>query len=466
MKNSKGIQRITCLVMAMFFALSLAVLPAVAGGGTNPKLEVTVDDPHSFNGQTLNAYMVFKLMSDSEAGEGYVYELDDAFKDFNHSMLGTQSLIDFMYENENNETALILLRNALKEFIDTKGDIPPSYTVDYSGLDGDDAAERVANFNPDDHGLYFIDGAVSLYGDPDDSSPFYALLNTDYGHGEATNSGTLNVNTKMDVPTIEKTADEHDQYIGGLVHYTLTSAVPRTAGFETFIYRISDTMSAGLTFNNDITVTVGGTEVDAGVEYTVGNVTDRGFTLEFDSDLFLDFTEGDAIIITYTATLNEDALSAPGINKNSVELEYSNDPNDDTSTSKTPPQEEEVLTFDIDIYKFNGSTPLAGAEFVLSTSANIEDTSDVINVVVDSPATSGTGATEVNNYRVAMDGETTFATITTAEGGLAHIRGLAAGTYYLHEITAPTGYTLLTAPITVAITPGENGDYIYTVGGT
>lgn len=433
----KSFKQIIGLSLAIIFTLVLSGFPVTAGEPETPKLEITVDEPHSFNGQTINSYLIFQLMSDTD---GYVYELNDSFKDFESDysvLLGGISLIDFLYDNAENETALISIRNALNEYIIEKNTpaetIFPDDTVSFSGKTIDDTPERRALYHPETHGLYFITGNISLYGNPDDATPFKVLMNTDYGQnaeGLPGNTGTLNLNTKIDVPTITKTADKNNESFGGIITFTLNTAVPRTAGFEGFVFNIKDTMSAGLTFNDDIAITVGGVIVTEGVEYTLDNVTDRGFTIVFDSDAFLTFVEGAEIEVNYTATLNEDAVTAPRANINSVVLEYSNDPEDWRNTTETPPDEEKVYTFEIVIFKYTGDfyrrTPMSGVTFYLE------------------PTDRGLWSTD-------WEGRIIFS-------------GLAAGTYLLYEEDAPAGYTTLIDPIEIAISePDENGNYTYTV---
>ncbi len=70
------------------------------------------------------------------------------------------------------------------------------------------------------------------------------------------------INDKNDVPFI-KTADKTTADIGEIVQYELTGKVPDTTGFNTFTYLITDNMSAGLTFRDDVVLTISGAAVDA-----------------------------------------------------------------------------------------------------------------------------------------------------------------------------------------------------------
>ncbi len=64
------------------------------------------------------------------------------------------------------------------------------------------------------------------------------------------------VKIKAARPSIEKTDDAVSADIGQVVHYTITGKVPNTLGYENYLYQIMDSMSYGLTFQDDISVTI------------------------------------------------------------------------------------------------------------------------------------------------------------------------------------------------------------------
>lgn len=62
---------------------------------------------------------------------------------------------------------------------------------------------------------------------------------------------------------------------------------------------------------------------------------------------------------------------------------------------------------------------------------------------------------------------TTVTSVTTDEKGKITIKGLKAGTYYLYETEAPTGYNKLTKPVAIVITADENDptNFTYKIDG-
>ena len=284
-------------------------------------------------------------------------------------------------------------------------------------------------------------------------------------------------NMKSTFPTVDKkvdtgsgNADNGSAQVGDIVTFTLTSKVPDMTDYTTFYFAFKDTLSNGLEFvqktpdpstidANDVTVTIGNQSVTTG--YTV-SLEGTALKVVFDNLIGVTgATTGAEIVVTYQAMITEAATTINPAT-NTVEVEYSNDPSTGGHGTSTP-DETDVYTYEIDVNKWatdaGGMTGnLAGAKFVLSTNATLtngESDTSVIKLV-------GSG----NNYRVAKPGEggaVTFFT-TTATSDIT-ISGLGEGTYYLHEIEAPTGYNQLKAPIQIVITVNnyETGEATITV---
>lgn len=279
----------------------------------------------------------------------------------------------------------------------------------------------------------------------------------------------VTVAAKAEIPTIDKVivnADSNNgengkgtaQDVGSVVQFKLTSKVPAMDGYDSYTYIVNDTMSAGLTFKNDVAVTING------VAYTDFTVAQDGqsFTITFNNFIDQKNNAGKDIVITYSATINENALTTDK-ETNTVNLEYSNNPNDNTSKGQTPDSIVYVYDFDIVIDKYTGDettgTRLAGAKFVLYKTVDSKklyyfynETDDKVQWVELADNTAVAAAVK--------DG--TITEVQTDEKGAAKFRGLDSGTYYLHETEAPAGYNLLKEDVTVTITAtyGEDGQII------
>ena len=264
------------------------------------------------------------------------------------------------------------------------------------------------------------------------------------------------------VKTVEEDSNNNygetnDADIGQTVNFK--STITAQAGAENYVFH--DTMSAGLTYGSVTGITLKGAEVDNtdNKAYTVvstGLTDNCTFEVRFTQAFCDTLKANDQIVISYTATLNENAVIAGAGNPNESKLSYGVA---DSTTGKpsgtTPPSKTTTYTWDVDVFKYTNKTTeegesaktqevaLAGAKFTLSKSA---DGSNPIALV-----------SKGNNvYRVAKTGETgTVTEITTDTTGTFTIQGLDADTYYLTETAAPAGYNKLADAVTIVI--GENG---------
>lgn len=281
------------------------------------------------------------------------------------------------------------------------------------------------------------------------------------------------VTAKTDVPMAEKKVQENTKYpgaenpygtgyndvadynIGDTVPFSFYSKVPDMSNFKSYKYIFHDVMSAGLTFNDDVKVTIGGTDVTASCEV---KETNSGFDVIFaDLKQVAGITTGQEIRIDFRATLNTSAeIGLPG-NPNTMTLEYSNNPNDETQTTTGTPDTVIVFTYELDVTKVDGATlgndgaitdatkKLEGVQFKLKNS----DGKYVI--ISEEAATEG----KVKGWSDTEDGGSV---LTTAAGGKFAVIGLDDGIYYLEETKPLDGYNTIKDPIKVTISAEtENG---------
>lgn len=268
------------------------------------------------------------------------------------------------------------------------------------------------------------------------------------------NGGVTEQTIKSTFPTVDKqVSNDKNNYqdnttaqVGDTVTFKLTAKVPDMTDYSTYKFVFHDTLSNGLAYDaGSVNVTIGGTAVTKNTDYTVTEPTgeSKELTVTFtDLTKVTNVTVGQDIVVTYTAKITKDAVKdSPA--KNTVYLEYSNNPGTD-ETGKSNPDESKVYTYDIEIHKFHtadtDANRLANATFKLTTDANGDKVVKLVNETV------------VNTYHVQGDGETGVDTVTTDATGKITIKGLKAGTYYLHETIAPTSYNKLKKPIKIEIT--------------
>lgn len=308
-------------------------------------------------------------------------------------------------------------------------------------------------------GYYFVKDNNKLSADANDANTKYILQVL----------GNVEINAKADVPDIEKkitNADgtnprKGDSYnVGDTVYFELTSKVPDMDGYDSYTYKVTDTLSNGLTLVQEngkpkVTVTIGGEKY----EEFKATLNKNTLTIDF-SDFIAQKENKGEIVIRYAAVLNEKALQEDEEN-NSVYLEYSNDPNS-TGTGKTTEKKTYVYNFDIDIVKHETGDKdklLSGAEFVLYR-LNSQKEKEYYNYT-DKKETEWKKLDHDNleTIRAAVNEKTI--TSKTTKNGKVSFTGLKAGTYYLQEIKAPDGYNLpadAEATTTVEIVPAYNAD--------
>lgn len=453
--------------IATVFGLA-ATTVATANAADGATLTVSTADA-KFVGKTMNAYKMFSATVGGEgANKAVSYTLTDTWKPFfmDSTASGLNGATDANVNDKANEYVSELAGDNLVAFA-TKAsnwaqtqakNITADKTATVSA--GATNGNYTATFTGLDYGYYVV------------AVPGATLANTSgqYATLVSVDSTNVNANIKGSLPTVDKKvqvngngADTADAKIGDTLTFTLTSTIPDMSAYDTYTFNFKDTLSKGLTYGDITSVTVEG--VDAPLvkdtDYTVTTTpAAAGNTL-----LTVGMTDfknkqqtnaGKKITVTYTATLNENAVVGGAGNVNSATIQYSNDPSS-TGTGESEPDKVRVFTYGFTVDKYTGdnyndaATRLAGAEFTLTAKG---DTSAIKFVQVNAGS-----ATEDAVYRVAKAGETagTTTTITTPANGKVVFQGLKNGEYTLTETKAPAGYNKLASAIGVKVNGSNDG---------
>lgn len=455
--------------IATVFGLA-ATTVATANAADGATLTVSTADA-KFVGKTVNAYKMFSATVGGEgANKAVSYTLTDTWKPFfmDSTASGLNGATDANVNDKANEYVSELAGDNLVAFA-TKAsnwaqtqakNITADKTATVSA--GATNGNYTATFTGLDYGYYVV------------AVPGATLANTSgqYATLVSVDSTNVNANIKGSLPTVDKKvqvngngADTADAKIGDTLTFTLTSTIPDMSAYDTYTFNFNfkDTLSKGLTYGDITSVTVEG--VDAPLvkdtDYTVTTTpAAAGNTL-----LTVGMTDfknkqqtnaGKKITVTYTATLNENAVVGGAGNVNSATIQYSNDPSS-TGTGESEPDKVRVFTYGFTVDKYTGdnyndaATRLAGAEFTLTAKG---DTSAIKFVQVNAGS-----ATEDAVYRVAKAGETagTTTTITTPANGKVVFQGLKNGEYTLTETKAPAGYNKLASAIGVKVNGSNDG---------
>ncbi len=265
-------------------------------------------------------------------------------------------------------------------------------------------------------------------------------------------TGTATIEKKIVEDSAEK--DTTVANIGDTIKYKVTYSIPvGENGLESLV--VTDTMSKGLTFdtnnievkNEDVVVSADNYTVESkqnpnGNGSTITTIT---FTEKYCKSLEKNTTQN--FTITYTATLNKDAVLGQSGNTNAVSVTYKNTGDVDRKTEPTGTPK--VFTYGIDLLKKGeGVDKLVGVKFTLT-----DENGKGVNVEKN----------DSNNFYTPGGRSNT---VTTGDDGKIYIRGLKPGTYKLTETKTNNGYVLLKNPVVIVITQtsAETGAATATVG--
>ena len=421
-------RKLVSLLLAVVLTLGLTAL-GYAEGETG---SITIND--AVVGQTYTIYQILDLESYNASANAYAYKATTAWNTFINSdaIKGTYVEVDAQgYVTWKDGADAAAFAKAAQKYakdnsITNQGSVTATTTtVSFTGLD---------------LGYYLVDTTLGTLCSLDTTNPDVVM--------EEKNEVPTNVKT-VEEDSTGNYGEKNDADIGQTVNFK--STITAQAGAENYVFH--DTMSAGLTYTGVTGITLNGTAVDA-ANYTVvteGLTDGCTFEVRFTQTFCDTLKANDQIVISYTATLNENAAIAGEGNANTSKLSYG----DSSNTKYTPDSQTKTYTWDVDVFKYTNKTTgegkdanteeigLAGATFTLSKSA---DGTNPIALV-----------SEGNNvYRVAKTDETgTVTEVTTDATGKFTIKGLDADTYDLTETAAPAGYNKLAGPVTIVI--GENG---------
>ena len=489
----KALKKSLALLLALMLVLALGTTAFAA-----ESYSITVKNPNtsiSMAGNTYSAYKLFNVTySDvTETSGNYAYTVTEEFKDFEYTVGDTtykgETLITYLATLEDNAEALdTFAEAALKYAKDNNIATAGSVTA------GAGATE--ATISVPSAGYYLVAGSATA---PDNQTVVAACSLT-------TTDPTAEVTVKADVPSIEKKIVEGDNLvpantasIGDTVTFQLSSKVPNMKGYEEYFFVMNDTLSEGLTYNgNDtMTVKVNGVELTKGAGYDV-EVDGQNITIIFKNFIQYKDQTGTAVTVTYSATLNEKAnLSPTEGNPNTVTLTYSNNPNaqgtgtpgnpdkpgEGDATGTTPQSRTKTYVTGIKINKVDGqdsTKKLVGAKFEIKGTAlkvvltntemfkasesgtyyMLKDGSYTAAGPTDDNAASYDSTTQKYEKVTVVTKDTVATEINTVgytnADGVLTFAGLNAGTYVITELVAPSGYNLLKDSITVTI--NENAD--------
>ncbi len=421
----KMLKRLLVLALALALVLAAAV----------PALAATITINKTIKDQEYKAYKIFDVVKN---GDSYAYSIAenspwfDTVKAYHDTHTETRpfranfsNIIDGkVIINPVSMTTPTLNEQYSKDFADYLATHIPSgapSSVQKSTADNSSVTIDVGE-NP---GYYFVTSTLGSL----------CILRTA--------ADSISLNEKNTRPSITKTSTPTTASVGGQVNFVLNIDANNGANAE---YILEDTMSPGLSFTptkEAFTVTRRTKTVAADIETTVDDtpveaqyydVTDTStptqcsFKIVFKTEFTQTLTANDAIVISYIATLNENAINAD-VETNTVKFTYNN-------IVKT--DEASVANHGFSIAKVDSDHKLLTptAEFKIYTDSNC---ANELKFVLDNYKNADGTDSDQQCYRPAMTGETPVDHITA---GNVKIDGLENKVYYVKETKAPDNYNI------------------------
>ena len=433
----KLIKKIAAIMFAFMMVVSMSCNVKADEGTTATTGEKgTITINNAIPGQTYKIYKILELESYNPTTKNYAYKVTTEWKSFVDGDGSTYltkvdgtDYVNWVGDSTNDGTRV-------KEFAEKAIAYVKQNSNTINPLRSQDAPKTsvehttTVTFKNLSLGYYLVDSSVGI------------LCSLDTTNTDAT------IREKNGVPSVDKKVSSTET---GNYDTSNTASIGDTVYFKTTItaqpgaqnYVLHDKMTAGLKFNGNVEVKKGESPV-ATLDYTLKTSDfndDCTFEIVFGQTFCDDLQKDEKITVTYSATLNENAVigNDANTNTNKTLLSYGD-------SQKTTEVTTNTKTFKMDVFKYTENRTdktkkdgLADAVFTLKKGGE----TNTINFVKET--------SDENNgdiYRVANTGD---ANITTNKSGKFTIKGLGAGTYYLTETKQPAGYNKLKNPVTVVI---------------
>ena len=274
-----------------------------------------------------------------------------------------------------------------------------------------------------------------------------------------------------------------DHAINEEFQFKLTATLPASPDraydyYDEYAVLFNDTLCKGITYDrlDSVVINSNGHTYDIPKDSPKYNVdvshleSDHSFVVSIPDvktcveDPEFNLNNGATITVTYTAHLNDNAFvntaSGSTENKNSVRLQYSNNPRPDDeywgyTPNYTPESEVYVYTYQLNNTKYHdkaeNGNELEGAGFRLYSNEACTEEQEVKLYKKGNFYYPIKDATDKAQDAVEMFSD---------EHGQFNVKGLDAGTYYLKETTTPADFTPCSVIPPVTITANHTKDHV------
>ena len=449
----KATKKILSLLLTIAMMLTMAVSVFAADNDASGESAATTKATLTINESTNSpgaTYVAYKVMSATSLGNNlYAYTVEDGFKDFfttsdkfaldgNNQIVkkGTTDLVATDLSSTNNTDVASLARELEMWAIANKSNNISEISVPA----GNPGTELPIG--------YYVVREKATAADNGAVATLPVLVNL---------TGNKTITPKDNKTTLEKKIieggeklDANSANIGDDINYEVTTSIPTyeaNVDSSKLQFKLTDTFSEGLTYNKDLVITADGKPLTA-TDYTI-SATDNDFVAELTAEAILKY-QGCSLTLKYSAKLNEKAVVGTAGNPNHIKLEYTNNPNQVDHTG-TLEDEVKTFTYGFKIHKVdknNETQDMSGAKFGIYA-VNADGQID-LNQELGTFTYGKDGAITGKTGDIVIEG--------TDTQNYAAIKGLKEGSYYIKELVAPNGYSILANPIKVTITDKKTAE--------
>ena len=436
----KLIKKMLAIMFAFMMVVGMGTKVNAEGDDSTTATTGTITIDSAVDGQTYSIYKVLELESYDKDNGLYSYKPVDAWKEF--FQVGDAATVKGAGSNfvTIDENGYATWKNGadVKTFANLALEYAKSKTITITPVTKQKIKNETLEFKGLEFGYYLVDSSVGALCGLNTTNPAVTIQEK---------NGTPTVGKQVKEDSTRNFDSSNTADIGQTVEFQTT--ITAQAGAQNYV--LHDKMDVGLTFNNDIQITLNSYKVknDSYNILLKSNSTpgtnpldDCTFEIDFSETFCNSLKADDQIIVSYSATLNENAVVGNAGNKNDTWLKYGNGTDTAHSTTTTK-------TYEIPVFKHakkdNVENGLAGAKFTLYSD---KECNNPISLVKEADKNVYHRATTNESGNPAI---TKITEITTDNTGIFKITGLDADTYYLTETEAPKGYNKLAAPIKVEI---------------
>ena len=419
----KLFKKLASFILAFAMVMAIA-MPSVVMAADNTTYKLTLQN--TVKDHTYEVYQVFSGTLSTKDGKKVLSDLKWG------SGVKADAYTVTAKEKAKTLTTETTARDFAKELVDEKKLSDPTQTVQ-SAADKTEITGLAA-------GYYLVKDTDNSLKGKNDSYTAYILQVV----GDATTS------VKSDVPSSEKKVkdindstetettdwqDAADWDIGDEVPFKIEGTLPSNYDkYKTYTLKFHDKEQEGLTFKRDtVKVFIDDVEIKTGFDVVENPGDGDTFDVVFENLKTTSAKKNSVIRVEYKSVLNENAnLGKPG-NKNTMYMEFSNNPNNEQGgeTGKTPEDTVIVFTYKVSVNKVNeNGNKLEGANFTLEKKVKT--------------------STNPDKYEWKPIDK-----VSGTAGDVFEFKGIDDGEYRLTETKAPDNYDMLSDPIYFTVTAGH-----------